>query len=79
MQACWTAKSHMQPYEWDYWMEGKAAAQDIKAPDGQLLEKAGTVGHGGSYQQRMSAIACWNAVMDENIYMVQKWNEFIAA
>ena len=24
-------------------------------------------------------IACWNAVMDENVYMVQKWNEFVAA
>ena len=24
-------------------------------------------------------IACWNAVMDENNYMVQKWNEFVAA
>ena len=24
-------------------------------------------------------IACWNALMDENTYMVQKWNEFVAA
>ncbi|WP_250469269.1 PotD/PotF family extracellular solute-binding protein [Caballeronia sp. GAFFF2] len=74
-----TAKTHMQAYEWDYWMEGKPATQDIKAPDGQLLEKTGAVRDGGSYTQRMGAIACWNAVMDENIYMVQKWNEFIAA
>ena len=28
---------------------------------------------------RMGAVACWNAVMDENQYMVRKWNEFIAA
>ena len=28
---------------------------------------------------RMGAVACWNAVMDENDYMVRKWNEFIAA
>ena len=41
----------MQPYEWDYWIEGKPAAQDIKAPDGQLLEKAGTVRDGGSYNR----------------------------
>ena len=26
-----------------------------------------------------AAVACWNAVMDENDYMVRKWNEFIAA
>jgi putative spermidine/putrescine transport system substrate-binding protein len=24
-------------------------------------------------------VACWNSVMDENTYMVRKWNEFIAA
>ena len=34
---------------------------------------------GGSYEQRMGGIACWNALMDENTYMVQKWNEFVAA
>jgi putative spermidine/putrescine transport system substrate-binding protein len=27
----------------------------------------------------MGGIACWNALMDENVYMVQKWNEFVAA
>ena len=34
---------------------------------------------GGSFTDRMGAVACWNAVMDENQYMVRKWNEFIAA
>jgi putative spermidine/putrescine transport system substrate-binding protein len=74
-----TAKEHMEPYEWAYWMEGKPAEKDIHAPDGSLLEKAGAVRDGGSYDTRMGAIACWNAVMDENAYMVRKWNEFIAA
>lgn len=74
-----TAKSHMEAYEWAYWMEGKAAAKDIKAPDGTVIEKAGAVRDGGSYEKRMGAIACWNSVMDENAYMVQKWNEFVAA
>ena len=40
---------------------------------------AGAVRDGGSYEQRMGGIACWNALMDENTYMVQKWNEFVAA
>jgi putative spermidine/putrescine transport system substrate-binding protein len=74
-----TAKANMEPYEWAYWMEGKPAEKDIKAPDGSLLEKAGTIRDGGSYEQRMGGVACWNAVMDENDYMVRKWNEFIAA
>lgn len=74
-----TAKAQMEPFEWDYWMEGKPAAQDIKGPDGTVLEKAGMVRDGGSYAQRMGGIACWNSAMDENNYMVQKWNEFVAA
>ncbi|GJE28891.1 hypothetical protein LKMONMHP_3765 [Methylobacterium organophilum] len=74
-----TAKTQMEPYEWAYWMEGKPAEKDIKGPDGSVLEKAGAVRDGGSFEQRMGAVACWNAVMDENTYMVRKWNEFIAA
>jgi putative spermidine/putrescine transport system substrate-binding protein len=69
----------MEPYEWAYWMEGKPAEKDIHAPDGSLLEKAGATRDGGSYDDRMGSVACWNAVMDENDYMVRKWNEFIAA
>ena len=74
-----TAKAKMEPYEWAYWMEGKPSTQDIKSPNGDLLAKAGSVRDGGSYEQRMGGIACWNAIMDENEYMVQKWNEFVAA
>ena len=74
-----TAKTHMEPYEWAYWMEGRPAEKDIKGPDGSVLEKAGASRDGGSFETRMGGVACWNAVMDENTYMVRKWNEFIAA
>ena len=74
-----TAKAKMEPYEWAYWMEGKSATQDIKSPNGDLLAKVGQIRDGGSYESRMGGIACWNALMDENNYMVQKWNEFVAA
>jgi len=74
-----TAKAKMDAYEWAYWMEGKPAEKDIKSPNGQVLAKAGEKRDGGSYEQRMGGIACWNAIMDENTYMVQKWNEFVAA
>jgi putative spermidine/putrescine transport system substrate-binding protein len=74
-----TAKAKMEPYEWAFWMEGKPAEKDIKAPDGTVLEKAGSKRDGGSYEARMGGVECWNAVMDENDYLVKKWNEFIAA
>jgi putative spermidine/putrescine transport system substrate-binding protein len=74
-----TAKKNMSEDEWGFWMEGKPAKGDIKSPKGELMEKAGTVRDGGSFEARMGAVACWNAVMDEDRYMIQKWNSFIAA
>jgi putative spermidine/putrescine transport system substrate-binding protein len=74
-----TSKDFMSADEWGFWFEGKAAEGDIKNPQGQVMEKAGAVRDGGSFYDRMGAVACWNAVMDENQYMVRKWNEFIAA
>jgi putative spermidine/putrescine transport system substrate-binding protein len=74
-----TTEKVLAPYEWAYWYEGKPAEQDIHAPNGTLIEKAGAVRDGGSYETRMSRIACWNSVMDENEYLITKWNQFIAA
>ena len=74
-----TAQANMETYEWDYWMLGKPAEKDILSPSGQKLASVGEVRDGGSYEERMGGVACWNAVMDENKYMVRKWNEFIAA
>jgi putative spermidine/putrescine transport system substrate-binding protein len=74
-----TAKKFMSDDEWGYWMEGKPAVGDILSPDGKVMEKAGAVRDGGSFYERMGNVACWNSVMDEDRYMVSKWNEFIAA
>jgi putative spermidine/putrescine transport system substrate-binding protein len=74
-----TAKEHMSADEWGYWIEGKAATGDILAPDGTVMEKAGAIRDGGSFEERMGKVACWNSVMDEDRYMVRRWNEFIAA
>jgi len=74
-----TSKNFMSEDEWGFWFEGKPAQGDITNPFGDVMEKAGAVRDGGSFYDRMGAVACWNAVMDENQYMVRKWNEFIAA
>ena len=74
-----TAKENMSADEWGYWMEGKAAAADITSPDGKTIDRAGAKRDGGSFTERMSKVACWNSVMDQDRYMVQKWNEFVAA
>ena len=74
-----TAKQFMSDDEWGFWVEGKAAQGDILSPDGKVMEKAGAVRDGGSFEERMGKVACWNSVMDEDRYMVRRWNEFIAA
>ncbi|MEZ4618311.1 MAG: hypothetical protein R2867_22735 [Caldilineaceae bacterium] len=43
------------------------------------MEKAGATRDGGSYWDRMGGVVVWNSVMPEQDYLVQKWNEFIAA
>jgi putative spermidine/putrescine transport system substrate-binding protein len=74
-----TAKEFMSADEWGYWIEGKPAQGDILSPEGKIMEKAGAVRDGGSFEERMGHVACWNSVMDEDRYMVRRWNEFIAA
>lgn len=74
-----TAKDNMTANEWGYWMDGKPATADIVSPDGKVIDKAGGVRDGGSFFDRMGKVACWNSVMDQDRYMVQKWNEFVAA
>lgn len=74
-----TAKDNMSANEWGYWMDGKPATADITSPDGKVIAKPGDTRDGGSFHDRMSHVACWNSVMDEDRYMIQKWNEFIAA
>ena len=74
-----TSKAFMSEDEWGFWYEGKAAVGDILSPQGAVMEKAGATRDGGSFMDRMGHVACWNSVMDENQYMVRKWNEFIAA
>lgn len=74
-----TSKDYMSEDEWGYWFEGEESQGDIVNPQGVKLEGPGAVRDGGSFYDRMGAVACWNSVMDENQYMVRKWNEFIAS
>ncbi|MBD2113685.1 MULTISPECIES: ABC transporter substrate-binding protein [Cyanophyceae] len=74
-----TARKFMSTSEWDFWYEGKPAAEDIVDPFGKTLAKAGAARDGGSFDERFGNIVCWNSTMEENTYLVQKWNEFIAS
>jgi putative spermidine/putrescine transport system substrate-binding protein len=73
------AKKYLEPAEWDYWYDGKAAAKDLADPFGTVIIKRGDVRSGGSYWNRYSKINVWNSIMEENDYLVKRWTEFLTA
>ncbi|WP_036484127.1 PotD/PotF family extracellular solute-binding protein [Myxosarcina sp. GI1] len=73
------AKKFMKPEEWDFWYEGKPAAIEIVDPYGEKIESKGAVRDGGSFRDRVGDIVCWNSFMQEQVYLVYKWTEFIVA
>ena len=73
------AKKFLTDAEWDYWYGGKPSATDIMDPFGKLVEKAGHTRDGGSFDERMGNIAVWNSIMDEDRYLIRRWNEFITS
>jgi putative spermidine/putrescine transport system substrate-binding protein len=74
-----TAKEFMTENDWNYWYEGMPAQEEILDPYGNHMEDQGHVRDGGAFWERMGNVACWNTLMDENRYMIRKWNEFIAS
>jgi putative spermidine/putrescine transport system substrate-binding protein len=74
-----TTKASLSPEEWDYWYGGKPAAVEIKDPFGSAMEQPGRSRDGGSFEDRIGGIRCWNTTMDEGEYLVQRWNDFVAS
>lgn len=71
-------REHLTPAEWDYWYEGRPAADDLPDPSGEPSIRKGSVRSGGSYWNRASNIAVWNTTMDEHNYLVRRWAELVA-
>ncbi|MBF0621895.1 MAG: extracellular solute-binding protein [Magnetococcales bacterium] len=73
------ARPFLSSQEWDYWYEGKPAAEDLRGPDGKIAVKRGSIRNGGSYWRRFNNVAVWNTVMDTYEYSLPRWNEFLLA
>ena len=72
-------KRYAPPEIWDFYQEGKPASTDIKDMQGRVMWKKGQRYPQGSYEQRINTIISWNAIYDNNAYLVKRWNEFMAA
>lgn len=73
------ARKYMKPEEWDFWYDGKPAAIDMIDPFGKKIESKGAVRDGGSFTERMGNVVCWNSFMQQQVYLVYKWTEFVVA
>jgi putative spermidine/putrescine transport system substrate-binding protein len=74
------SREFVSPAEWDFWIDGKAAAEDLPGITGNVGDvKAGQVRDGGSFVQRACTYSSWNSYFAENEYQIQKWNEFQAS
>ncbi|EOW2079404.1 PotD/PotF family extracellular solute-binding protein [Vibrio mimicus] len=71
------SRKFLDESEWQYWYEGKEAKQNLRDSKNNVIVKSGEVRSGGSYRDRMSKIAVWNTVMDEQNYLVRRWNDFL--
>jgi putative spermidine/putrescine transport system substrate-binding protein len=76
-----TSREFVEPFEWDYWIDGKPAAEPIPNPFGQETAgiPVGSVRDGGAFTDRACVYSSWNSLMDEQQYQVERWNEFLAA
>ena len=74
-----TAKAKTDAYEWAYWMEGKPAEKDIKSPNGQVPRKQAPCATAARTSSAWARSPAGTRTMDENTYLIQKWNEFVAA
>lgn len=64
--------------EWAFWYEGEPASAPILGSDGRIAVRHGERRAGGSHHHRLSGISVWSTIMDENNYLLGKWQEFIA-
>ena len=73
------SRPYLSDAEWEYWYQGKPAAESLKGPDGKVSVLKGEQRSGGSYEDRFSHVAVWNTVMPTYEYSLQKWYEFITS
>jgi putative spermidine/putrescine transport system substrate-binding protein len=74
-----TARKHLTDDEWGYWYEGAAAHAPVVSPRGEVIDPAGALREGGSYEDRMGHIACWSSRMREESYLRRRWKESVRA
>lgn len=72
-----TLRGALSQAEWDYWYEGKPAAEDLPGLSSTIAVRRGETREGGSYMNRVARISVWSTVMPEHNYLARRWREFL--
>lgn len=72
-------RSHLSTAEWDYWYDGKPAPTPILSPRETVFDNAGATRTGGSMENRVRRISCWNSFMREHRHLRREWQRFLEA
>lgn len=72
-----TLRDTLSQAEWDYWYEGKPAAEDLPGLSSAIAVRRGEMREGGSYLNRVAKISVWSTVMPEHNYLARRWREFL--
>lgn len=67
------ARRFLTENEWGFWYEGRPASEPIADLFGDPIAEVGMQRFGGSMWDRLGHISCWNTVMDEHDYLVERW------
>ena len=73
------SRRFVDPADWDYWIAGKPAAEDLRDPFGDVTIRKGQVREGGSFARRACRFACWNSLFRERKYQERRWHDFRTA
>lgn len=68
---------YFRDHEYEFWIEGKSAQNDIFDNDGRLLYRRGSIREGGSLTDRRRHIVAWNTIMPEHNYLKEMGNPFL--
>ncbi len=74
-----TASRFLDRDEYAYWLEGRPAARDYRAPSGDKVVRAGSVRDGGPFARRACRIASWNSWPAEAEHLFRRWYDFLLA
>ena len=74
-----TARKHMEPGEYAYWIDGKPAERTYKGPYGDTSVAKDRVRDGGSFRSRASRISSWNSTPRQEDYLLERWQQFVSS